>query len=143
MGPEYPSSALGNQEAMRIKVAAAGDIHCSEEERVRLQQAFAAADRQADIILLAGDLTTYGEPEQGAVLADLARDVETPIFAVLGNHDWHADRHEELAAALPRRGDPAARTDGGDMHRQRRRGRNRRDQGLRRRVLGLAATRFR
>jgi uncharacterized protein len=85
---------------MRIKVAAAGDIHCAEEERVRLQAAFADADRQADIILLAGDLTTYGEPEQGAVLADVTRDIETPIFAVLGNHDWHADRHEELSAAL-------------------------------------------
>jgi uncharacterized protein len=85
---------------MRIRVAAAGDIHCAEEERTRLQAAFADADRQADIILLAGDLTTYGEPEQGAVLADVTREIETPIFAVLGNHDWHADRHEELAAAL-------------------------------------------
>lgn len=85
---------------MRIKVAAAGDIHCAEEERVRLRAAFADADRHADIILLAGDLTTYGEPEQGAVLADVTRDIETPIFAVLGNHDWHADRHEELVAAL-------------------------------------------
>jgi Icc-related predicted phosphoesterase len=91
---------MGNQEGMRIKVAAAGDIHCSEEERVRLQRAFADADRQADIILLAGDLTTYGEPEQGAVLADVTREIETPVVAVLGNHDWHADRHEELAAAL-------------------------------------------
>lgn len=85
---------------MRVKVAAAGDIHCSEEERVRLQHAFAEADREADIILLAGDLTTYGEPEQGAVLAGVTREIETPIFAVLGNHDWHADRHEELSAAL-------------------------------------------
>ena len=85
---------------MRIKIAAAGDIHCSEEERVRLQAAFQEADRQADVILLAGDLTTYGEPEQGAVLADVTREIETPIFAVLGNHDWHADRHEELVAAL-------------------------------------------
>jgi Icc-related predicted phosphoesterase len=85
---------------MRIKVAAAGDIHCAEEERARLQAAFAEADRQADVILLAGDLTTYGEPEQGVVLADVTREVETPIFAVLGNHDWHADRHEELATAL-------------------------------------------
>jgi uncharacterized protein len=85
---------------MRIRVAAAGDIHCSEEERARLQAAFAEADRQADVILLAGDLTTYGEPEQGAVLAEVTREVVTPIFAVLGNHDWHADRHEELTAAL-------------------------------------------
>ena len=85
---------------MRVRVAAAGDIHCSEEERTRLQTAFAEADREADIILLAGDLTTYGEPEQAAVLADVTREIATPIFAVLGNHDWHADRHEELAAAL-------------------------------------------
>jgi Icc-related predicted phosphoesterase len=85
---------------MRIRIAAAGDIHCSEEERSRLQAAFADADRQADLILLAGDLTTYGEPEQAAVLADVTREIATPIFAVLGNHDWHADRHEELVAAL-------------------------------------------
>jgi len=85
---------------MRIRIAAAGDIHCSEEERSRLQAAFADADSQADLILLAGDLTTYGEPEQAAVLADVTREIATPIFAVLGNHDWHADRHEELVAAL-------------------------------------------
>lgn len=85
---------------MAITVAAAGDIHCAEEERTRLQAAFAEADRRADIILLAGDLTTYGEPEQGAVLAEITREIETPVFAVLGNHDWHADRHAELVEAL-------------------------------------------
>jgi Icc-related predicted phosphoesterase len=85
---------------MRIRIAAAGDIHCAEEERSRLQAALAEADRQADLILLAGDLTTYGEPEQAAVLADISCEVETPIFAVLGNHDWHADRRDELVEAL-------------------------------------------
>jgi uncharacterized protein len=91
---------MGNQEPMRIRIAAAGDIHCAEEERSRLEAALAEADRQADLILLAGDLTTYGEPEQAAVLADVSREVETPIFAVLGNHDWHADRRDELVEAL-------------------------------------------
>jgi len=85
---------------VRIRIAAAGDIHCSEEERSRLENAFLDADRGSDLILLAGDLTTYGEPEQAAVLADVTRAIETPIFAVLGNHDWHADRHEELVGAL-------------------------------------------
>ena len=85
---------------MRIRIAAAGDIHCSEEERSRLENAFLDADRGSDLILLAGDLTTYGEPEQAAVLADVTREIDTPIFAVLGNHDWHADRHEELVGAL-------------------------------------------
>ena len=85
---------------MRVRIAAAGDIHCSEEERSRLENAFLDADRGSDLILLAGDLTTYGEPEQAAVLADVTREIDTPIFAVLGNHDWHADRHEELVGAL-------------------------------------------
>jgi uncharacterized protein len=85
---------------MRVRIAAAGDIHCSEEERSRLAKAFLDADRESDLILLAGDLTTYGEPEQAAVLADVTREIDTPIFAVLGNHDWHADRHEELVGAL-------------------------------------------
>jgi uncharacterized protein len=85
---------------MRIKIAAAGDIHCSEEERARLENAFMDAERESDLILLAGDLTTYGEPEQAAVLADVARGLGIPVFAVLGNHDWHADRHGELVDAL-------------------------------------------
>ena len=57
---------------MTVRVAA-GDIHCSEEERARLETAFMDAERESDLILLAGDLTTYGEPEQAAVLADVAR----------------------------------------------------------------------
>lgn len=89
---------------MRVRIAAAGDIHCSEEERSRLEKAFLDADRESDLILLAGDLTTYGEPEQAAVLADVTREIDTPIFAVLGNHDWHADRHEELVGALRKGG---------------------------------------
>jgi uncharacterized protein len=91
---------MDNQASRRIRIAAAGDIHCSEEERARLGDAFAEADGQADLILLAGDLTTYGEPEQASVLADVTRDLEAPVFAVLGNHDWHADKHEELASTL-------------------------------------------
>lgn len=85
---------------MRVRVAAAGDIHCSEEERSRLETAFMDAERESDLILLAGDLTTYGEPEQAEVLAGVARGIGVPVFAVLGNHDWHADRHDELVAAL-------------------------------------------
>lgn len=85
---------------MRVRVAAVGDIHCSEEERSRLGAAFVEAEQQADLILLAGDLTTYGEPEQAAVLADIAGGIGVPVLAVLGNHDWHADRRDEIVATL-------------------------------------------
>ncbi len=85
---------------MTARIAAAGDIHCSEEERTRLENAFMDAERESDLILLAGDLTTYGEPEQAAVLADVTRGIRVPIYAVLGNHDWHANRHDELVSTL-------------------------------------------
>jgi Icc-related predicted phosphoesterase len=83
-----------------IRIAAAGDIHCSEENRLAVAAAFDEAERDADLILLAGDLTTYGEPEQAEVLADICRRRPTPVVAVLGNHDWHSDRCEEITSLL-------------------------------------------
>jgi uncharacterized protein len=83
-----------------IRIAAAGDIHCSPERRDELAAAFERVDRVADLILLAGDLTTLGEPEQAAVLADISRPLEARVVAVLGNHDWHANRRDELVSVL-------------------------------------------
>jgi uncharacterized protein len=83
-----------------IRIAAAGDVHCSEENREAVAAAFAQVAEEADAVLLAGDLTTYGEPEQAAVLADACRGLGIPVVAVLGNHDWHADRATEIVAVL-------------------------------------------
>jgi Icc-related predicted phosphoesterase len=83
-----------------IKVAAAGDMHCSESNREQTAKAFAEIDGKVDLILLAGDLTTHGEPEQAQVLADACRELETPVYTVLGNHDWQADRRDELVQVL-------------------------------------------
>jgi uncharacterized protein len=87
-----------------IRIAAAGDVHASEATRERVLGAFAKVEDDADVILLAGDLTTTGEPEQARVLADACRSVSIPIFAVLGNHDVHADRVDELRAILDEAG---------------------------------------
>ncbi len=90
--------------AETIRIAAAADIHCAEPLRERVARAFAAVDGQADAILLAGDLTTHGEPEEAAVLADACRGLSTPVYAVLGNHDFHANRCDELVAVLEQAG---------------------------------------
>jgi Icc-related predicted phosphoesterase len=83
-----------------IRVAAAGDVHCDETNRDELERAFAHVDGDVDAILLAGDLTTYGELDQADLLAEIVRDLATPVFAVLGNHDWHCKEVEQLSAAL-------------------------------------------
>ena len=96
------ASAAGSDgaPAATVRIAAAGDVHCREDHREQALEAFSALRGRAELLLLAGDLTTHGEPEQGAVLADACRQLEMPVFAVLGNHDWHVDRTEELTAAL-------------------------------------------
>jgi Icc-related predicted phosphoesterase len=84
----------------RLRIAAAGDVHCSEQHREEIAEAVSKVADMADVLLFAGDLTTHGEPEQGAVLADACAPLEIPVFAVLGNHDWHVNRRDELVAAL-------------------------------------------
>ena len=87
-----------------LRVAAAGDIHCRESRRAEVAASFAEVATRADLILLAGDLTTHGEPEEARVLADACRDLDVPVLAVLGNHDWHAGRGEEVVAVLEEAG---------------------------------------
>ena len=86
-----------------IRIAAAGDIHCHKGNREHVLAAFAALE-DIDLVLLAGDLTTHGEPEQAMILVDACRDLGVPVFAVLGNHDWHAARAGELTALLQQAG---------------------------------------
>jgi uncharacterized protein len=89
-----------DEEVTTIRIAAAADIHGSEVHRERLEKAFAGVEDRADLVLLAGDLTTHGEPEQAAVVADACRLLHVPVVAVLGNHDFHAGRVSEVAAVL-------------------------------------------
>lgn len=83
-----------------IRIAAAGDVHATEELRDRLARVFTAIAAEAELILLAGDLTTHGLPEQAHVLADACAGLSVPVAAVLGNHDHHSGQAEEVSEAL-------------------------------------------
>ena len=88
------------QNGRPIRIAAAGDIHASEATRERVRAAFASLADAVDLVLLAGDLTTCGDPAEASVLADACRGSEIPVCAVLGNHDWHLNRTHEVVAVL-------------------------------------------
>jgi len=83
-----------------VTIAAAGDVHASEATRARLERSFAALEERVDLVLLAGDLTTLGEPDQAVVLADACDNLRVPVCAVLGNHDLHCGRGPEVTAVL-------------------------------------------
>jgi Icc-related predicted phosphoesterase len=97
---DVSASQDGDAAASTVRVATAGDVHCHPGNADAVAEAVAGLEGQADLLLLAGDLTTHGEPEQAQILADACRDASFPVFAVLGNHDWHADRAAEVTAVL-------------------------------------------
>ena len=85
-----------------VRIAAVGDVHAGSdaESADRLRHGFANLADHADALLLAGDLTRCGDPREVAVVAGAVGDTGVPAIAVLGNHDLHADRGDDVIATL-------------------------------------------
>lgn len=83
-----------------IRVAAVGDVHAGLDSGGCLRPHFEHLGERADLLLLAGDLTRHGDPEEAAVLADELRDIGVPTIAVLGNHDHHCDAADRVTGQL-------------------------------------------
>lgn len=83
-----------------IRIAAVGDVHYDKSCRTRLKAYFEALGGRADLLLLAGDLTQSGAVEEAAALADDLKSVPVPVVAVLGNHDYHSDKQDEIRSLL-------------------------------------------
>jgi uncharacterized protein len=90
--------------AKTIRVAAAGDIHAGATDGDRVRDAFRRVEEQVDLVLLAGDLTRHGQLDEIQVVADACRDLDVPVVAVLGNHDWQSDRPQDLTRCLSEAG---------------------------------------
>jgi Icc-related predicted phosphoesterase len=94
----------GDRRRKVVRIAAVGDFHASETDSGILRPQFTRVNDEADVLLLAGDLTRWGTPaEMRVAVAELA-DVEVPIVAVLGNHDYEAGQVTEILAILRDRG---------------------------------------
>jgi Icc-related predicted phosphoesterase len=87
-----------------VRVAAVGDFHCGEEDAGRYREQFARANQEADVLLLAGDLTRRGTPPEMKVVCGELADVKIPILAVLGNHDHESGHVDECLKILRERG---------------------------------------
>lgn len=87
-----------NQEFVRI--AAVADLHRDSGEAVTFRDIFSAAEQSADILLICGDLTDYGLPEEAKRLATELVHVKIPIVAVLGNHDFESGQQTEIVKIL-------------------------------------------
>jgi Icc-related predicted phosphoesterase len=83
-----------------VRVAALADLHCTKASAGALQPLFARIAEAADVLLIAGDLTDYGLPDEARVLARELTAMRIPVAAVLGNHDVESGKQDEVVAIL-------------------------------------------
>jgi Icc-related predicted phosphoesterase len=90
---------MTHQQAVRL--AAVGDLHVKKTSQGQLAPLLAPVNDRADVLLLCGDLTDYGTPEEARILArELTTSVRIPIVAVLGNHDYETNQSSEVCKIL-------------------------------------------
>jgi Icc-related predicted phosphoesterase len=83
-----------------IRIAAVADVHYHRDSAGELREDLHRLPEVADVLLVAGDVTSHGHPDEArAFAADLAG-VAVPVVAVLGNHDYHLDAQDEIEAIL-------------------------------------------
>jgi Icc-related predicted phosphoesterase len=83
-----------------VRLAAVGDVHCTKSSQGVLQPIFAAVAEQADVLVMCGDLTDYGQPEEAHVLVRELASVRVPVVAVLGNHDFESGQQDAVKEIL-------------------------------------------
>ena len=80
-----------------VNIAAIGDIHCSGSSRGYLQPLFSEIQEKADILLVCGDITSYGLLEEAEIFVQaLTAIIKIPVVIVLGNHDYERNKQEEI-----------------------------------------------
>src|SRR5258708_36094696 len=102
--------------AKAMRIAAVGDLHCSKSSQGTLQPLFARVAESAELLLLAGDLTDYGLPDEARVLAKELATVHVPTVAVLGNHDLESGKDGEVRQILVDAGVVILDGDACEMH---------------------------
>ena len=84
-----------------VRLAAVGDLHIKKTSQGQLAPLLAPINDQADVLLLCGDLTDYGLPEETQILVkELTAAVRIPMVAVLGNHDFESGQQVEVCRIL-------------------------------------------
>jgi uncharacterized protein len=83
-----------------MRIAASADLHFTPQVYAKLKDQFERVRDDADVLVLAGDLTNYGQPEEMEPLLNVLVRLRLPTVVVLGNHDYECGKEEELRRML-------------------------------------------
>ena len=87
-----------------MRIAATADLHFSPQSYDRIREPFSHIRDEADVMVIAGDLTNYGKPEEMRSLLNALVRLRIPIVAVLGNHDYESGQEQELIKMMTTEG---------------------------------------
>ncbi len=87
-----------------MRIAAVGDICCEATHAGYWSSQLQGVNQEADVLLLAGNLTRGGTKEELAVLLDELGTFTVPVVAVLGNNDYDDGNATTIYDSLRRAG---------------------------------------
>jgi Icc-related predicted phosphoesterase len=79
-----------------MRIAAVADLHFSPQVHDRVRDYMNRVRDEADVLVMGGDLTNFGRPEEMDSLLNVVVRLRIPTIAVLGNHDYESGRATEL-----------------------------------------------
>jgi Icc-related predicted phosphoesterase len=95
------SLIMEEHQSKQIKrIAAAADLHVRETDKGKWTDFFKDASKNADVLVICGDLTDTGDEAEAQVLADEMKACTIPVVCVLGNHDYEKGRHKLIRQTL-------------------------------------------
>lgn len=83
-----------NDENKKTRIAAVADIHVKTSDKGKWADYFREISKQADILLIGGDLTDTGDEVEAQILAEELKNCNIPVVTVLGNHDHEKGRQK-------------------------------------------------
>jgi Icc-related predicted phosphoesterase len=87
-----------------MRIAATADLHHSAQAPSTLKDQFGRVRDEADVLVVAGDLTNLGRLEEMEPLLNVLVRLRIPTVAVLGNHDYESGQEAELARMMTSEG---------------------------------------
>src|SRR6266446_5273887 len=87
-----------------MRIAATADLHFTAQRYSALRDQLNQVRDEADLLVLAGDLTNFGQPNEMEPLLNAIVRIRVPTIAVLGNHDYESGKEQELMRMMSTEG---------------------------------------
>jgi Icc-related predicted phosphoesterase len=87
-----------------MRIAATADLHFTAQRYTALRDELSKVRDEADLLILAGDLTNFGQPVEMEPLINAIIRLRVPVVAVLGNHDFECGKEQELMRMMTAEG---------------------------------------